>query len=375
MATIVVGQSDYFQDLSAVQAAVNQGGDIVLKESFLFRNTETVFVRTAVNIYGNATISGGAPPFTVKTSQAVTIEGITFNGVTKTAIDVQSVNGLRIARCAIKGVAAVEAGQLRPVAVGIVVSPPALDPETDGPGGPVIGNLELVGNNIDVGGTDQELTLGIFVLGAGTPGSNAIINISGNTVRNTTRHGIDVRNIVGSAIIEGNTVNTGAIGAQIPDSTTDQFVNGIRCLGAGTYTIHDNDITCDFPNAAGIRLQGSPTTSIKSAQVFGNRLFMNMKVLKAMFGPESAGIEIRRGSTGASVHHNTIHGNALSTLSLVATGDGVPPAPESSTLSLNNVDDFKLPKRLFIGLGANETTIQGYTGKIENHGTNTHTIE
>lgn len=374
MATVVVGQSDFFQDLPAVQTAVDQGGDIVLKGVFIFRNTETVMVRKGVNLKGTATINGGAPPFTVKTSQAVTIEGLTFNGATKTAVEVQSVSGLRIASCTIKSVGAVEAGQVRPVAVGIVISQLSLDPETDGPIGPVTGNLEIVNNDINVGGTDQELTLGIFFTGTGTQASNAIISISGNTIRNTTRHGIDLRNIVGSAIIEKNTVNTGAIGAQIPDSQTDQFVNGIRCLGAGTYTIHDNDVTCDFPNAAGIRLQGSPTIPIKNAQVFGNRLFMNVGTVEALFGPESAAIEIRRGCTNASVHENTIHGNARAALSLVATGDGVSPAPDGSSLSFNNVDDFKRPKLLFIGLGVNGTTIQGYAGKIENHGKNTNII-
>jgi hypothetical protein len=53
----------------------------------------------------------------------------------------------------------------------------------------------------------------------------------------------------------------GAIGSHIPGGPSDQFVDGIRCLGSGSYLIADNTITYGFENAAGIRLQGNSNTA------------------------------------------------------------------------------------------------------------------
>src|SRR5215475_9420620 len=118
--TVVVGTGDPDTDVQAVQAAVNNGGNVILQGHFSFNRPPTVptaasngalamvLVSHAVVISGAgdddtvaddeiATIEGGTIPFYVNApGQGVSIEGLRFASPTHDAIFVYAVNGLTI---------------------------------------------------------------------------------------------------------------------------------------------------------------------------------------------------------------------------------------------------------------------------------------
>jgi hypothetical protein len=123
--TVVVGTGDPDVDVPAVQAAVDQGGEVILKGHFSFNRpptvptatafvggSATVLVSRAVVISGmqdgdreRATIEGGTTPFYVEAPGAsVTIQGLRFIRPKGDAIFVYAVSGLVIASCKIAGV-------------------------------------------------------------------------------------------------------------------------------------------------------------------------------------------------------------------------------------------------------------------------------
>lgn len=210
-------------DVPAVQGAMDEGGEVFLEGQFNFGPTGNVLVSRAVRISAeDVTIEGGQPPFTVETSDPVTIKNLRFSNVSKAAIEIHAVRDLLIAGCTIKQVIPVPTGQAADVASGIVV---AATP------GPILGTLEIVDNDITVGGTNVKYTIGIFVVGVGVQGKETTLIISRNRISSITRHGIDVRNIVAKAAIGRNVIVMGEIGAQLPNTSGDQFVDGIRCWG------------------------------------------------------------------------------------------------------------------------------------------------
>jgi hypothetical protein len=125
--TVVVGTGNPDLDVPAVQAAVDQGGEVILKGHFSFDKPPTVptapelvgltgglatvLVGTAVVISGTqdgdnerASIEGGTIPFYVDAPGAsVTIQGVRFIRPKSSAILVYSVSGLVIASCKIEG--------------------------------------------------------------------------------------------------------------------------------------------------------------------------------------------------------------------------------------------------------------------------------
>src|SRR5215831_11577909 len=127
--TLVVGTGDPEVDVPAVQAAVDQGGEVILKGHFSFDRPPTVpmtigglatiLVSKAVAISGArdeddrmrpehgemTSIEGGTTPFYVEVPGApVTIQRLRFIRPRGDAINVYAVRGLVIASCKIEGV-------------------------------------------------------------------------------------------------------------------------------------------------------------------------------------------------------------------------------------------------------------------------------
>src|SRR5215510_13935208 len=126
--TVVVGTGDPDTDVQAVQAAVNNGGNVILQGHFSFNRAPTVptagsdgalamvLVSQAVAISGAggdsvaddddiATIDGGTIPFYVNApGRSVSIETLRFVSPTHDAIFVYAVNGLTITSCRIQGI-------------------------------------------------------------------------------------------------------------------------------------------------------------------------------------------------------------------------------------------------------------------------------
>src|SRR5215831_4376752 len=120
--TLVVGTGHAEVDVPAVQAAVDQGGEVILKGHFSFDRTPTVpmyngifatvLVSKAVAISGTqdehremTSIEGGTNPFYVDVPGApVTIQRLHFVHPKAHATVVYAVRGLVIASCKIEGV-------------------------------------------------------------------------------------------------------------------------------------------------------------------------------------------------------------------------------------------------------------------------------
>src|SRR5262245_20475597 len=347
--TVVVGTGNPKLDAPAVQAAVDRGGQVVLKGSFSFDippiNDRTVLVTKAVVISGlkeksgaMATIAGGRSPFQINApGLPVTIQGLRFVSPEGSAIDILAVAGLRVANCKIELVRTVLRSGGLTGSVGIRMNlldrATALD---------VSGKLSILDNEIDIGGSAAVRTAGIVINQVGRADKPGAIHISGNTVRNVTAHGIDIRDIVGRATIERNEVTTGAAGGQ--KGPTDVFVDGVRILGSGKYLVTRNSINCAFENAAGIRLQSnSSTAALTEAIVEKNKITM---ALPEGFAPgdQSAGIELRRFCVGNRILNNEISGRARAALALVSESTPVNPGvfltPSDNTLVNNKHHRF-----------------------------------
>jgi hypothetical protein len=180
-ATVVMGTGNPDVDVPAVQAAVDQGGEVMLKGHFsfdrpptmptAFGELATVLVSQAVAISGTrdeddgmTTIDGGTIPSYVNAPGAsVTIRKVRFVRPTREGIDVYAVNGLTIAACKFEGTVPVPG---TPGTSGIAITTSFMPPTPAQPGHPenVTGRLVIANNDIDaVGGTELDNKLGISI--------------------------------------------------------------------------------------------------------------------------------------------------------------------------------------------------------------------
>jgi hypothetical protein len=304
---VVVGTGNPDLDVPAVQAAVDQGGDVVLKGHFSFDRPPTVPMATtflggmatvrissAVTISGDrhengdrrdedgemTTIEGGSTPFYVEAAGAgVVIQGLRFLRPKNNAIAVYAVSGLLIASCQIAGAGFSD---------GIDIATTTGDgiPRPTSPGHPekISGPLVIVNNDIDLAGG----TVGVLLFSVGVPGAEVEAYVSGNAIRNTTEPAIDVRRIVGRASIDRNVLATGsALG-------TAGRPMVIRVVNTGSYLVTHNVINCEWPrgDAQGIGVFSQfAAWPMEGASVVDNDVTMSAPEGIA-FGPESAGIMI-----------------------------------------------------------------------------------
>ena len=319
--TVVVGTGDPDIDIAAVQTAVDLGGAVTLRGRFSFDNPPTrhgtlpdlmatILVSKEVTISGAwdehgemTTIVGGGIPFAVEArGAAVRIEKLRFRRPKLYGIFVHAASGLTIESCAIEALEPLPAPHpstgLRFVS-GIYVATLLGLPSRTRPGNPenISGKLSILNNQISVSEAAGQ-GLGIFVASVGVLERPVELEISGNTIRNTTQKGINVWQIGGRARIERNIVNTSVVYTGLaPD-----FVAGIHCACSGSYLIARNIITVADPNGAGIRIKGcSVGGATEGASITDNDVWMSAAE-GAMLGVGSAGIEIKglaRGTVGA----------------------------------------------------------------------------
>ncbi len=173
---VVTGTGDPNQDVPAVQAAVDQGGRVVLMGHFSFDRPPTapagsIFNRM-VTVSKNVVISGsldqsgdmaiiesGEWPFLVDAAGArVTIQGLHFVSPTGGAIWIYAVSGLAITNCRIESIVpsaafGTEGGQANPVSSAIFIGADPHPPSATTPGKPenFSGTLAILNNDIDVG--------------------------------------------------------------------------------------------------------------------------------------------------------------------------------------------------------------------------------
>ena len=260
-ANVVVGTGDPNLDVPAVQAAVDQGGHVVLHGHFSFDRSPSpptgmgfpheVLVSKKVVISGTrdgqgemTTIEGGIDPFGVEApGTRVTIQRLRFVHPKGNAIEVTAVSGLVIAYCRIEGLEPQPNPAVPgpPIGAGILVAttPHGALPTADQPGRPenVSRTLSIFDNDIAVVGTAGLRSLGIVISSVGkSPDTEVDIYVSGNNIRNATARALEIQQIGGRAYIERNVIMTSA-NMRPGGGAMTRLVDGIKCAGSGSYLI------------------------------------------------------------------------------------------------------------------------------------------
>jgi len=378
-ATVVVGTGNPDLDIPAVQAAIDQGGDVVLEGRFSFDRPPTIptalvpatiLVWKSVVISGarHARIEGGTIPFYVEAPGAsVTIQTLHFVRPKNSAILVDMVRGLTIASCAIEGIVPLPNTPNSGLWISTLGSK---IPSPTQPGQPekISGRLVITNNQIDAaGGTAADNVLGITVFGVGqSPDHEADIYVTGNEIRNTTEPAINFRRIGGRALIEANVITTAVVSSQSAPRP-----EAIRVANTGSYSIAYNAIDCRWPDpdAIGIGVFSQfAAWPVEHAVVLDNAVTMSPPE-GTVFGTLSAGIDVRGFAQNNVVANNRIRGRARAALALDVFSGGI---PGNNTLALNRFDDFDASRAdAFVDAGVTNTLILGQKGTVEDDGVNT----
>lgn len=393
---VVVGTGNPTIDVPAVQAAVDQGGDVILKGHFSFDAPPTkpvaaslssgtggqppdaeVLIANAVSIVGwrekdggMTTIERGTIPFYVAApGQSVTIRGLRFVDPKADAIVVYAVQGLEVAAIRIEG-----AEPVRAQSQGIAVVNAGGVPNPANPGHPenVSGTLRIVDNDIDMTGglSSVDNTLGITVFNVGVPGAEVDAYVIGNRIRNVTEPAINFRRVVGHAAIEHNVIATGSV---IGNAGRNQV---IRIANLGSYLIAHNSITCEWAmsDAEGIGVFSQVAAwPMEHALIEDNDIRMEPPT-GTVFTTFSAGIGVFGFANGNVVRHNTVHGAAFAALSIPSVFPLPPQAaanPQDNVFMRNRFVQFSpSDSDIFVGSHAVGTRIVG-RGTIDDRGSGT----
>jgi len=384
--TVVVGTGNPDIDVPAVQAAVDQGGDVVLKGHFSFDRSPTiptapageppamVLVSKAVAISGArddddgelTSIQAGQIPFYVEAPGAhVSIQGLRFIRPKKDAVLVYAVSGLVIASCKIEGAVPVNHGS-----AGIAIETSFNPPTPTNPGTPenVSGTLFIVNNVIDVaGGTALDHTLGVLMFSVGVPGAQVDVHISGNTIRNTTARSINLWQIDGRTHIERNVTTTSTILGPA-NVAFGRGTDVIHVTGTGSYLVAGNSVHSRWAAATGIRVQGQAAEwPIKGAVVVDNDINMDAPE-GTVFDANSAAIDVRGNAQDNIIQNNRIRGRARAALVVANQTSEV---TKNNHFILNRLAHFEASfADVFVGPRVMDTLIVG-PGTVDDQGVGT----
>jgi hypothetical protein len=185
------------------------------------------------------------------------------------------------------------------------------------------------------------------------------VYVSGNRISNVTERAVNVRQVGGRSYVERNIIRTGSIAGGAGGVSPD----AIHAFGTGSYRIAHNSIQSDWATGAGIRVHakfaGWPITG---AIVVDNDVTMSAPE-NAVFGTNSAGIEIRGYAHGSVVLNNRIRGRARAALAVVSQDAGV---PDNSEFVSNDLEGFQPSLAgVLVDAGATNTHVVGLKGKIQ----------
>jgi hypothetical protein len=381
--TVVNGTGNPDVDIPAVQAAVNLGGEVVLSGHFSFDKPPTipsplqavgfpqatVLISKAVAISGagDAIIERGTIPFYVAAPGAsVSIQKLHFVNPSKSAIVIYAVTGLVVASCWIEGF--VPLPNIQFSGIGITTSDMAAMPTPTQPGHPenISGRIVIANNDLDlVGGTPSDVVLGITTFSAGQlPAGDVDLYISGNTINNVNRPGIDIRRLGGRAHVEGNKITTSPV-------ATQATAEAIRVVGIGSFVIAHNVIDCQWsnPDAIGIGAYSQfADWPITNAVIVENDIAMSAPG-GVQFTNFSAGIDIRGFAQGVFVGDNIIRGRARAGVAVDVFNGGI---PADTAFVLNQFEGFDASvAQIIVGSGVTDTVILGPDGSVDDQGINT----
>lgn len=392
---VVHGTGDPRVDVPAVQAAVDQGGNVILMGHFSFDVPATkplapafalsgaalppsaeVLIAKAVTIAGpeddgraSTTIEGGTIPFYVAApGQSVTIRGLRFVRPTSVAILVYAVTGVQISSTRIEGVV-----PFSHQSNGIAIATSNI-PNLSTPGNPelVSGSLRIEGNDIDmIGGmSGVDNTLGVVVFNVGVAGAEVDARVAENRIRNMTEPAIDFRRIAGHAVIEHNEITTGALIGPNPRA------QALRVVNTGSYRVAHNSITCEWASgvAEGIGVFSQVAAwPVEHAEVVDNDIDMKAPA-GTVFATFSAAIAVYGYAQNNVVRGNRIRGAALAGVAIPSVfplPPQTPASPQDNAFVRNRFVDF-VPSDadIFVGNHAVATWIVG-KGTVDDEGIGT----
>jgi hypothetical protein len=242
----VVGQDNPAVDVQAVQAAVSQGGEILLKKTFDFGEKGSVIINKDVKIVGEKAgqgvpatkIKGGTrtffsplpaqlPPPTP--GPKIAIQNIHFDGTLAFPIHVAYCSGATITGNKITNVRPVVTPQVN-LSVGVMVGSSLVQPPATRKylPGAITGIITIADNDLDMANDTPAKTLGYGIFVTWTTGIT--LRISENTIQNCSRSAIEALDSYlgddgsGSVVIRDNKIITATEGIKSP---TPQTPNGI----------------------------------------------------------------------------------------------------------------------------------------------------
>jgi hypothetical protein len=387
--TTVVGTGDPSVDVPAVQAAVDQGGRVVLKGCFSFDAPPTVsekfgglvgglppmgmvLVSKAVVISGApddqgqmATIEGGTNPFYVEAPGArVIIRRLRFVHPKTQVINVVAVQGLVIDSNRIEGMEFTSSFSVTAISVEADLN--AFSPRPGGQAEDVSGTLTIANNDIDLEGTTATAFIALAIVGVGkSPDQEVDLYISRNNIRNSSERPINIYGLGGRAYIEQNVIST------TDDAGLNVMPSGdvMHIAGPGSFLIAHNTINCAWTSGqpAGIRLMTRANEPVSHAIVVENDINM-LAPEGTEFGAASAAIEVRGAGDSNVVANNRIRGRANFALS-IANQNGT---PQNTALIMNDLSGFSSSQAdVFVDAGGMNTIVAGVQSAVEDHGSGT----
>ena len=242
----VIGQDNPAVDVQAVQAAVSQGGEVLLKGTFDFGEKGSVTINKDVKIVGEKN-SQGVPITKIKggfrtflsplpaqlppqaPGPKTAIQNIHFDGSLAHPVYIAYCSGATIAGNKITNVRPFETPKMN-FSAGILVGTHWIQPAATRKyqPGAVTGVITVSGNDLDMANDTPAKTFGegIFIHWA----TGITLQISGNTVKNCSRNSIEAMDNYlgddgsGSVVIRDNKVSTATVGIPVPSPLTP---NGI----------------------------------------------------------------------------------------------------------------------------------------------------
>lgn len=384
---VIVGQSDPAVDVPAVQAAVDQGGSVVLVGTFDFGDTGRVLLRRDVAISGEADASG-TPTTTILRGDWTFFSPLPSPmppAQPGPVISVQSINfreprgvAIHLAYCGGAQIRGNKVSEIRRRLfttffrrAGVLIGPrDALVTTTIFPR-LVTGSLEVTDNEIDVGGSDPTTTSGLGVFINLTDGAD--VYVARNRVTNCTRNCLDILDNAldsagrGRVVIENNSLITYTSGIPIPTpGTPNGIVTGFNfnpALMNDPAVVAPILVSDNYVEVHGEAFNGSTGIVILAR---GSHVERNTIVVGSATGL-GAGMLLR--GVGGAVLHNRILGAGVNTIRFDAPSATFTGAIDTVAIG-NNISGFAASQADYLfRAGSRGNTVVGDSGTVLDLGT------
>lgn len=356
---VVYPTGTYPEDVNNVQAAVDQGGTVLLKAknadgqptAFEFGLYDGVDITDDVTIFGErsgsamTTIRGGWAPVWCLEPVYLTVRGIHFEGPRSCAIYIGASTGADLSSNVITGVIGtpMSSGIMKGQGIWIV----ALGGNPDA----ISGSIVIADNTIEDVDAENGYGLALFIFGAE-------MTIVGNHISGMNTAGILAVYNTETVCVMDNIIVPG------PEQYPSPYSGGVGIWGAnslgGDYYFARNDIICENPEAGGIVVMQpcSLWAPFPEPEVVIERNHVTVH------GTWWGGIELVDGVSGAYVGQNRIDGQNAYAIGVWAWY--FPEAPMANNVFQgNNVSRFTANfAEYFLDVPTQNTVVLGNSGTV-----------